>query len=603
MTDDLEQTTIKPADPYEPVPPTEPNVLTSQVQAPPAAAPAAGRSRWLIAAGAIGVVVILSALAVSLLTGRAPNAVVLGYVPADSILYGEARLDLPGDQRAAVGEFLSRFPGFADQAAMETKIDEVLDRLVSGATDGRQAFSSDIKPWFGGQVAFSVGALPDPSGISESDVSAMAGTRFLVLVSIKDEALARSWFDGVIAENGVSTSTETYGGASLNVFSEEGTQAAYALLDGKVAVLGDLESVRAAVDTKGAGAFGTGPNVTAALDATSGDHVGFVYMAVRPWVEWSSRVGADMPGALGSTLTDLVPDWAAFSARVQGDALVFETLAPVTDGTEAPAARTSTIVDHVPAGTILLTVSHDYGKGLTEMLETWRADPAMKPIVDGLDQAVGMLGGTSAAIGWIGDTAVTVNRTADGIEGGLVIVPTDRAAADRLFTSLKTLISLGGATMGVTVREEDHAGTPITIIDFGELSDLAGLAGTSPEMFGTSLPSGRVELAYAITDQLVVLGSGPGFVGRILDTTPETSLGGTERYKALAARAGTGAGVAFVDVTAMRELLERAMAGAAAERTQYEQEVKPFFEPFDALIGSTSVKDGISRSTIILTAN
>ncbi len=72
--------------------------------------------------------------------------------------------------------------------------------------------------------------------------------------------------------------------------------------------------------------------------------------------------------------------------------------------------------------------------------------------------------------------------------------------------------------------------------------------------------------------------------------TAETSLGGTDRYKAVAARAGSGAGVAFVDVTAMRELLEGAMANAdAAERAQYEQEIKPFLEPFDALIGSTSV--------------
>ena len=33
-------------------------------------------------------------------------------------MYGEVRLDLPGDQRAEIGEFLSKFPGFADQAAL-----------------------------------------------------------------------------------------------------------------------------------------------------------------------------------------------------------------------------------------------------------------------------------------------------------------------------------------------------------------------------------------------------------------------------------------------------------------------------------------------------
>ena len=44
------------------------------------------------------------------------TSTVLGYVPANTIVYGEVRLDLPGDQRRAVGEFLSKFPGFADQA-------------------------------------------------------------------------------------------------------------------------------------------------------------------------------------------------------------------------------------------------------------------------------------------------------------------------------------------------------------------------------------------------------------------------------------------------------------------------------------------------------
>lgn len=96
MTDDLEQTTIQPADPYEPVPPSEPNVLTSQVQAPAAPAAPANRSRWLIAAGVVGVVVILSALAVSLLTGRAPNAVVLGYVPSE---FHHVRRGAPGPAR------------------------------------------------------------------------------------------------------------------------------------------------------------------------------------------------------------------------------------------------------------------------------------------------------------------------------------------------------------------------------------------------------------------------------------------------------------------------------------------------------------------------
>src|SRR5688572_9868628 len=89
---------------------------------PPARAQGS-RLRWF---GAVGVVVLvlLASMAVALaLTGASSTAVVTGYVPAGSEMYGEVRLDLPGDQKKEIGEFLSAFPGFADQAALDTKLD------------------------------------------------------------------------------------------------------------------------------------------------------------------------------------------------------------------------------------------------------------------------------------------------------------------------------------------------------------------------------------------------------------------------------------------------------------------------------------------------
>ena len=89
----------------------------------------------------MALIVGVTAIATLSLTGSSPTSTVAGYVPADSLAYGELRLDLPGDQRQEVGEFLSKFPGFADQAALETKLDEVLDRLLSESTDGKQTYS------------------------------------------------------------------------------------------------------------------------------------------------------------------------------------------------------------------------------------------------------------------------------------------------------------------------------------------------------------------------------------------------------------------------------------------------------------------------------
>jgi len=624
VTDDLEQTTIKPQEAHEPPteaayePPTEAAPVAESYEPVADAAPATsvlapgasagGSRRWAIAAGIVGLLVLASALAFSLFAGRAANATVLGYVPSDSIMYGEVRMDLPGDQRAAVGEFLSKFPGFADQSTVETKIDEVLDRIVGGATDGEQAYSSDIKPWFGGEVAFSVGALPDPNTVESPDAS-MDEARFLALLSVKDEATALAWFDSVIAEagSGSQPSSEAYGDTTIYTFvGRNKPPGAYAVLDGKVAVIGDPASVRAAADTGGSGSFGTTVEFRAALDATTGDHVGFMYIALRPLLEWSSGLTGDtVPGGLNSdVLTGLIPDWAAFALRVEGDALRMETLAPKPEG-ETAASRTSTVAEHVPNTAIALSVSNDYGKGILSTLDTYRADPSLKEVIDSVDQAIGVLGGADAAVAWIGDLGVAVTRTDTSVEGGLVITPTDRAAADRLFTSLRTLISLGGSSMGVTVRDEAYAGTTITIVELGDLAELAGLAGlagVAPEMLDTDLPAGRIELAYAVTDQVVVIGSGPGFVRSVLDTTPATSLAQNERYKALISRAGAGTGSGFADVTAIREMIEGAMVNAdAGERAEYEENIKPFLTPLDALVGSSAIDGDVMRSTVIVT--
>jgi hypothetical protein len=602
VNDDLDQTTVSPQGAYEPATDAAP---AAQVVPPGTAAPG-GRYRWAIALGVVAVVVAATLFAISLFTGRAANAVVLGYVPSDSIMYGEARLDLPGDQRAAVGQFLSKFPGFADQSAIDTKIDEVLDRLVEGATDGDQTFSSDIKPWFGGELAFSVGALPDPGQLSAPDASAMDSGRFLLLVSVKDEAAAKAWFDSAIASSGATTSTEPYAGATLTLFAGDGEQqGAFALLNGKVAVAGDVASVRSAVDTKGTGGFAAKPEFKAALDATTGDHVGFVYIAVRPLIEWSSQLSESaVPGGLdGGALAGFVPDWAAFALRVEGDGLVMETLTAKPEGAPATSARTSVVADHVPSNAVALTISHDYGQGILKTLDTYRSDPNLKSTIDAIDQAIGFLGGADAAIGWIGDLGITVTRGDAGLEGGLIIVPTDRAAAERLFTSLRTLVSLGGESLGVSVRDEAYAGTTITIVDVGNAAELASQVGVSLDLFSsTPLPEGRVELAYAITDQVVVLGANPGFVRAVLDTTAATSIASTERYKALAARVGQGSGIGFADLTGIREMIESAMTSAdAADRAEYEQNVKPFLVPLDALVGSTTVEGDVSRSTLIVT--
>jgi len=571
-----------------------------------------GRVRWAIGLGVLALVIVTSAAVALLITGRSADATVLGYVPAGSTMYGEVRMDLPGDQRRAIGEFLTKFPGFADQASLETKLDEVLDDLVKQATKQEQTYTHDIKPWFGGELAFSLGALPPAASLSNNDPSAMAGFRALALVSVKDPIAAQAWFDAAVTKSGAKTTKETYDGVSLTVFDTVGgVQPAFAVVDGKVVVVGDIASVKSAVDTKGAGAFSKEPGPKAALAASTGDHVGYMYVAIRPFMDWSKQLSglqATQSGGtamvLGDSFSKAIPEWGAFALRFQSDAIVMESTAPRAETSLGPTEnRASTVLEHVPSSAIVASIANDYGKTIKQAIDLYRSEPSFKPIFDQLDKGLGLVGGEDAAIGWAGDTAIVITVADETPEGGLIVKPTDKTAADHLFTSLRSFIAIGGAQQGITLRDETYNGTTITIVDLGDLSKLSGASGVDA---GGAFPGlkGHAEIAYAVTDQIVVLGSGPGFVKHVLDTTKDTSLASNERYTKLADRAGKGVGTSFVDITAIRSMVEKFItdSGASpASMAKYETDIKPFLVPFDALFLSGTGGNDINHSSIYLT--
>jgi hypothetical protein len=577
-----------------------------------------GSVRWAVALAVVALVVGASAAVAALLVGRAPDATILAYVPQNTVMYGELRLDLPGDQRQAAGQFLSKFPGFADQAALEGKLDEVLDQLVKGASKGDESYTTNIKPWFSGELGLALGPLPAASKIT-SDPKAIDSVRALALLSIKDPVGAQAWFDAAFKKMGATTSTETYNGTTVTLFAPAGSttghKAAFAIVDGKVGVAGDETSVKAAIDTNGNSGFADKPGPKTALDTADSNHIGFAYVELRQLVSWSSGLSQSVSGATGSSETtalsnsmlELLPEWGAYWVRVESDALVMEQIAPPTATATTPTSdHSSTIADHVPASAIALAITNDYGKTALKSLDTYKSDPAFKQIYQTLDQALGLVGGEESALSWIGDTAVVVN-VADGTpEGGLIVQPTDAAAAKRFFTSVKTLVGLGGKQIGAVVSDEPYNGTTITTVNLGKVSDLAGKIGQAagatsmPSIKG--LPEGNLEIAYATTDDVVVIGSGPAFVKHVLDTTKATSLGGNDRYQSLTNRAGKGSSSAFVDIAAIRGLIEGVMAKKdPAKYSEYQKNAQPYLAPFDAVVVANSVQNDLTHSKAVIT--
>ena len=260
-----------------------------------------GRVRWAAALAIVVLILGTTAAVAAIITGRSAGSTVIGYAPANTTMYMEVRLDLPGDQRQAIGAFLQKFPGFKDQAALDTKLDEVLDDLVREATDNQQTYTGDIKPWFDGELAYSMGPLP-PAAALKDPAKSIGDFRVLALVSIKDQAGAQAWLDAQLTKAGATSTTEAYQGDTIHLFpASQGLQPAYAIVDGKVIAIGDESSVKAAIDTNGSGGFADEPGPKAALGSVSGDHVGFAYTALRPLLAWSEQLSESM-GAGGRRL-------------------------------------------------------------------------------------------------------------------------------------------------------------------------------------------------------------------------------------------------------------------------------------------------------------
>jgi hypothetical protein len=590
-------------------------VPTTAIQPPASGTPARNdRARWLAAGVLIALVAAVTGLAAFALTSAKSTSAVLGYVPTDSVAYGELRLDLPGDQRQQVGEFLSKFPGFADQAALDTKLDEVLDRLVSDGSDGKQTYTKDVKPWFGGQMGFAMG----PIQVGTGDEAGSHDRRALVLLSVKDAALAQSWLDSTASAGGASGSPQTYNGAQLTVFAEPKmaeSQGAYTIVDGKVALVGDLASVKAAVDTKGSSALATGDAVKAAQDSVTGDSLGLIFVDMKAILDATTKLGASITDAGGSmppipsTLTKLVPDWAAARVRVEGDALRLDSIAQHKEGVPGPDENSANAVTgYAPPTTVALIAGNDYGATLQETLDLYENDPALKAAYEQIDQLAGMLGGLDAVVGWMGDTGIVVNHDGKTVEGGLVSVPADAAQARQLFTTLHSFGQLAGQQSGITITDETYNGQTITVIDLGDLRSLAGMAGalggsSSLPAPPSALPGADVQIAYVATDQVVAIGSSADFIKHVLDAGAGASLADDARFQSLLARVDAKhSSVSFVDVAAIRGVVEGLMTDASSkDKAEYEESVKPFLTPLDALIGTGVVSGSTDQMHTVIT--
>jgi hypothetical protein len=366
----------------------------------------------------------------------------------------------------------------------------------------------------------------------------------------------------------------------------------------EVILAGTDASVRAAVDSNGEGKLADDDEFKAAFRLASDDYVLFTFLDYKSLLASSMSAGSS---SLNSTAVDdelmaLVPAWFGAVGRFENDAFVTNAaFASIDVGFDANNKK-STLLGMAPPTTIAYTEVHDVGAAITALLDRFRGLPEVQQAIDELDSATGI--GLEGIVGWWGDAAVVVSQGDDGLLGaGLLIHPTDRAAADTAFQTLRSLIAFGGGQAGVTLRDVPYGNTTITVVDFSNASGMSA----------DQLPPGyEAEIAYAVTDDVVVIGYGQAFVESVLDTGPGPSLADDSRVASLVDRVGAeNLGLTFVDVRAVRELLETVAAAdvPTEEWNEYIKEYQPFLLPFDAFVSSTREDGDLNRIQAIQTVS
>jgi Protein of unknown function (DUF3352) len=559
--------------------PTEPEATPTPV----AAAGAGGnRGRWVVAGGVavLAIVVIVGAL---LLFGKPATSTALQYIPGDAAIVGEIRMDLPGDQLQHLGNLLAHFPGFADQSTLSTKIDESMKRLL--ATEGQTGvdYVADVKPWLSGPAFF--GLMAPDAGVANP--GAEHG-----VISATTSATATC--DAVL--RGQTVTHETYRGLDLSIGSS-GMDAC--VLDGRQGLIGDVATVRLALDAKAAGSgMDKNAKYAAARSALGLDRLATVYVSGDALTRLLPSASA-APGTQDLTaLTGPFPDWMMAGVRSEDDSLVVDTVAaPVVQPTNGPsllplpATHASILAPMVPADTLVFAESQGTGVALQNLLIRLQAIPDLASAF----QTLNGLGGPSQLVGWIDDAGIAVSVHGTTPDAALLIEATDEAGASSRVAALGGLLVIAGGN-GIQVGHNTIAGvavTNVTITDIGALVPPGSVPGL------TVPPTGPISFSIAARGKVIIVTSGEAAMTAILDVAAGSSLADDATFK-LAGQRGLANSrtTVYVAAGAAIDLVQQFLS--PDELATFKSDVLPYIDPFES-VSITAAEDATAnRSRIVI---
>jgi hypothetical protein len=564
--------------------------------------PAVSRWRYAIigavAVLAAGVGVVLGSVLMT--AGGAPLARAAAYVPADAVMYIEARLDLPGAQRDNLRGLLERFPAADADAILTDALADTLDAAL--ATGGAPIdYSTDVAPWFDGTLAMAMLDYP-----LNMDPAAMRLPSMIGLFGVRDAAAASELTETLRAElagqDATFTSSDHDGVTvwSLEVPESEfglpiaGIGFAYAVTDDQLLLSNGVETIAAALDARAADSLADSDEARRLLDALPEERSGLAIVnSAAMMAELRSELGAAEP-AMAEMLEaylEAVPPLSVGSLSFGDDAFLMDAAAGLPDGDLRPQNSERLLAERLPADTLFFADGSRLGPAIEQMLVAMKASLAIGPMseqqLDELEQIETALGAElEEFVSWIGDGALAAGWDGSAPWFGALLEADDADAAARRLNQLGALAELaaGEGGSGITVSTETVAGVEVTTVELTTMSFAAE----------------SMSFQYALDGELALLGVGNGFVEAALAQEAGASLAGSDRFTSALGRFGgeDNAGSFFVDLAGVVEAFEATLGTAEPGYA----EIRENLLPLDFFAGVTRV-DGdraVSRLGLVL---